>query len=61
MEKMFVHDGLIFHYTTEAIASGDEILGFYFDALGHAQRIYRESLYGQHIIAREEEERKGRA
>lgn len=56
MEKMFVHDGLIFHYTTQAIDSGNDDIGFYFDHLGLPQRICRKSLYGKHILAKAAQE-----
>ena len=44
--KQFIYDGYVFNYTDEALAAQDDIIGFYFDALGHAQSIHRDSIFG---------------
>jgi hypothetical protein len=49
--KQFIYDGYIFNYTDEALAAQDDIIGFYFDALGHAHSIYRDSIFGAAIKA----------
>ena len=48
--KTQVHDGLVFHWTTSAIRSGKDLIGFHFDHLGLPQQIYRNSIYGGHIL-----------
>ncbi len=50
MIKQFVHDGRVFYWTTRAIKSTNEIIGFYFDNNGIPQPIKRKSLYGGYIL-----------
>lgn len=50
MIKQFVHDGMVFYWTTAAIRSASEIIGFYFDNGGIPLSIKRHSVYGSHIL-----------
>ena len=53
LEKQFVHDGLIFHYSTSAIRFNKDLIGFYFDRLGIPQKIKRKSIYGGFCLNQE--------
>lgn len=50
MIKSKTHDGYVFYWTTLAIQSNSDQIGFYFDDLGLPQKILRKSLYGEHIL-----------
>ena len=50
MFKQHTHDSMPFFWTTEAVQSGKDVIGFYFDRLGLPQPVDRKSLYGSHIL-----------
>ena len=46
----FIHDGLIFYYSVDALKRAHEkdLIGFYFDHMNLPQRILQGSMYAEH-------------
>jgi hypothetical protein len=47
---VMVHDGLIFFFSKRNIECNEDVIGFYYDVLGHLHSIKRNSVFGHCVI-----------